>query len=37
MTNTDPKAWRSKGVDAKNIAANVVKALPSILQNAGLV
>lgn len=37
MTNTDPKAWRSKGVEAKNIAANVVEALPSILEQAGLV
>ena len=36
MANTDPSAWRTKGVEAKNIAASVVKSIPKLIQAAGL-
>lgn len=36
MANTDPMAWRSKGVEAKNIAETVAEAVPELIAEAGL-
>tara|TARA_B100000575_G_scaffold294646_2_gene312627 strand:+ start:1999 stop:2784 length:786 start_codon:yes stop_codon:yes gene_type:complete len=37
MANTHPMAWRTKGIEAKNIGQTVMEAIPDILAQAGLV